>query len=155
MTTVSLEKWNELTEEQQKLMRGIGVTPKKPYAPREPKAVVIKEYHLRAKIYCQLCRTVSTEYFFMGHSTGRSSNPFLSGVNEEFDPTKNYKLAIFIRPTCKKCLPALLTWDKEKLANKLIVTWPAYVTSLLTGHSQPKIQQTVNEDGSKKKQQNF
>ena len=139
MTTVSLKKWDQLSEMQQKIMEEIGVKPKKSLAPKTPKAFKMVEYYLKVKIYCQLCRATTTEYYYMNLLKGDSNNPFLHGKSVEFDLEQEYQLAVYVRPTCRQCSTELLTWEKEKLVKKLMEAWPALLTQLLIGKRRPRV----------------
>lgn len=138
MTTVSKEKWDTLTPAQQEMMSNLGITPKTPARPKTPKVFELVEYYLKVKIYCQLCRATTIEYYHMNLLKKNNTNPFLHGDLIDFAPEQEYKLAVYVRPTCRQCYAELSKWSRDKLVRKVIETWPAFVAQTLLGKSRPK-----------------
>jgi len=125
---ISQDKWDSLASEQQEILSKLGLKPKPPIQHRTAKVFTPVEYYLEAKIYCQLCRSITYEYYFMSLLKRGDNNPFLHGERVIFDSSIEYAKAVYVRPTCGICKSRILTeWSKEEVVHKLITAWPAYM----------------------------
>lgn len=139
---VTPEQWSRLTQAERTLAKTLGITletaTKKAF-PSKPKSEP-KPYTIEVEIHCYLCGSDTEQFFHMELREGQSS-PYLHSVKitksqaQQLKKEMPYVTKIIEMSTCSSCFKALLKWEKEELAKKLIEVFPAARLSAITGGS--------------------
>ena len=129
---ISRKMWDTLPKERQEILLKIGVQPADPPRKRKKTPVCFRpaEYTLKVEIRCQLCKTISFEYFRMS-LMAETEDPFLHGDPLLKAPKEVDKEILRVRPTCSHCFRRLLIErSKEDIVRALMKTWPSYMRDI-------------------------
>jgi hypothetical protein len=115
---VTREKWDALTLEQKKMLKGLGMRPKTPKVPKAAKtpAIPLKEYNLAINFRCRLCGATRRKVFRMEDKDG----VLLRGKELSDSSAKAERTQDVTVPYCENCGIVLQTWTKPALINKLL-----------------------------------
>jgi hypothetical protein len=115
---VTKEKWDALTLEQKKMLKGLGMIPKTQKVAKAAKtpAIPLKEYNLAINFKCTLCETTQRKVFRMEDKDG----VLLRGKELSDSSIKAEKTQEVTVPHCENCGIVLRTWTKPALINKLM-----------------------------------
>jgi transcription elongation factor Elf1 len=121
---VPREKWDMLSPEQKKMLKGLGVRPKTQKVAKAAKtpAIPLKEYNLAINFRCRLCGATQRKVFRMEDKDG----VLLRGKELSDSSAKAERTQDVTVPHCKNCGIVLQTWGQRDLINKLLAMAKAH-----------------------------